>query len=218
LQDRDIPQRYIFQKGVIFMDYNIRVYKIEKEDSNLRGFVTITFENSFCAKNIALKESTKGNLYLEMPKYRDFETEDYVPYFSFKDGEFRKAVTELAAEAYRQMTGEEKMMDVEQSWGDEEMYYDLSVSPIRGNDTFKAEAAIKIQDAFAVQQIHVIQGWNGKTFVGMPQRENRQKQEKEDIAHPVSGEFKRELETAVMDEYHKKLENQRQTGRQTQSR
>ena len=72
------------------------------------------------------------------------------------------------------------MMDVEQSWGDEEMYYDLSVSPIRGNDTFKAEAAIKIQDAFAVQQIHVIQGWNGKTFVGMPQRENRQKQEKED--------------------------------------
>lgn len=143
------------------MDYNIRVYKIEKEDSNLRGFVTITFENSFCAKNIALKESTKGNLYLEMPKYRDFETEDYVPYFSFKDGEFRKAVTELAAEAYRQMTGEEKMMDVEQSWGDEEMYYDLSVSPIRGNDTFKAEAAIKIQDAFAVQQIHVIQGWNG---------------------------------------------------------
>ena len=200
------------------MDYNIRVYKIEKEDSNLRGFVTITFENSFCAKNIALKESTKGNLYLEMPKYRDFETEDYVPYFSFKDGEFRKAVTELAAEAYRQMTGEEKMMDVEQSWGDEEMYYDLSVSPIRGNDTFKAEAAIKIQDAFAVQQIHVIQGWNGKTFVGMTQRENRQKQEKEDLAHPVSGEFKRELETAVMDEYHKKLENQRQTGRQTQSR
>ena len=200
------------------MDYNIRVYKIEKEDSNLRGFVTITFENSFCAKNIALKESTKGNLYLEMPKYRDFETEEYVPYFSFKDGEFRQAVTELAAEAYRQMTGEEKMMDVEQSWGDEEMYYDLSVSPIRGNDTFKAEAAIKIQDAFAVQQIHVIQGWNGKTFVGMPQRENRQKQEKEDIAHPVSGEFKRELETAVMDEYHKKLENQRQTGRQTQSR
>ncbi|MFV0527608.1 MAG: septation protein SpoVG family protein [Lachnospiraceae bacterium] len=200
------------------MNYNMRVYKIEKEDSNLRGFVSITFEDSFCVKNIALKESSKGNLYLEMPKYRDFETEDYVPYFSFKDGEFRKAVTELAADAYHQMTGEEKMIDVEQSWGDEEMYYDLSVSPIRGNDTFKAEAAIKIQDAFAVQQIHVIQGWNGKTFVGMPQRENRQKQEKEDIAHPVSGDFKRELETAVMDEYHKKLENQRQTGRQAQSR
>lgn len=199
------------------MDYNIRVYKIEKEDSNLRGFVSITFENCFCAKNIALKESTNGNLYLEMPKFRDFETEDYVPYFSFKDGEFRKAVTELAAEVYRQIAGEDKMMDVEQSWGDEEMYYDLSVSPIRGN-TFKAEVAIKIQDAFAVQQIHVIQGWNGKTFVGMPQRENRQKQEKEDIAHPVSGDFKRELEIAVMEEYHKKLENQRQTGRGTQSR
>ena len=52
------------------------------------------------------------------------------------------------------------------------MYYDLSVTPIRGNDTFKAEAAMKIQDVFVVQQMHVIQGWNGKTFVGMPQREN----------------------------------------------
>lgn len=90
------------------------------------------------------------------------------------------------------------------------MYYDLSISPIRGNDTFKAEVAMKIQDVFVVQQMHVIQSWNGKTFVGMPQRENTAKGEKEDIAHPVNGDFKRELEAAVMDGYHQKLEAQRQ--------
>lgn len=200
------------------MDYNIRVYKIEKKDSNLRGFVSITFENDFCAKNIALKESAKGNLYLEMPKYRDFETEDYFPYYSFKDGEFRKSVTEQVADAYHGITGEEKMADIKGEWGDEELYYELSVSSIRGNDTFKAEAAIKIQDVFVVQQMHIIQSWNGKTFVGMPQRENRQKQEREDIAHPVSGNFKRELETAILEEYHKKLENQRQRQEKPRSR
>lgn len=114
------------------MDYSIRVYRINKENSNLRGFVSITFENSFCAKNIALKESAKGNLYLEMPKYQEFETGEYIPYFSFKDKDFRRAVTAQAIEAYHQISGEEKMIDVESEWEDEEMYYDLSVSPIRG--------------------------------------------------------------------------------------
>lgn len=57
------------------MDYSIRVYRINKENSNLRGFVSITFENSFCAKNIALKESAKGNLYLEMPSTRSLKQE-----------------------------------------------------------------------------------------------------------------------------------------------
>lgn len=188
------------------MDYSIRVYKVDKEDSRLRGFVSITFEEGFCVKSIALKESSKGNLYLEMPKFLDFETQEYLPFFNFKDGAFRKQVTEQVAEAYRQI--EDRYIDIEETLGDEELYYDLSVTPTKGNDTFKADVAMKIQDAFVVQQMHVIQGWNGKTFVGMPQRENTQRGEKEDIAHPISADFKRELEGAVMDEYHKKLEFQ----------
>lgn len=55
-----------------------------------------------------------------------------------------------AIKAYHQIPVEEKMIDVEGELGDKEMYYNLSVTPIRGNDTFKAEAAMKIQDAFAI--------------------------------------------------------------------
>lgn len=194
------------------MDYSIRVYKVDKEDSRLRGFVSITFDGAFCAKSIALKESAKGRLYLEMPKYLDYESQEYLPFFSFKDADFRKAVTEQVVDAYEEI--KDKYIDTEATWDEEELYYDLSVTPIRGNDTFKAEAAMKIQDVFVVQQMHVIQGWNGKTFVGMPQRENSQKGEKEDIAHPITGDFKRELEAAVMEEYHKKLEVQQQAQNQ----
>ncbi len=191
------------------MDYSIRVYKVEKEDSRLKGFVSITFDGSFCAKNIALKESSRGNLYLDMPKYQDYATKEYLPYFAFKDAEFRKAVTDQVVEAYSQI--EDKYMDCDKTWGKEELFYDLSVTPISGNNTFKAEAAMKIQDVFVVQRMHVIQGWNGKTFVGMPQRENGQKGAREDIAHPITGDFKRELEAAVMGEYHKKLESRQQS-------
>ena len=62
------------QKGDFFMDYSIRVYKVDKEDSRLRGFVSITFDGAFCAKSIALKQSANGSLYLEMPKYLDYES------------------------------------------------------------------------------------------------------------------------------------------------
>ena len=61
------------------MEYNIRVYKPELKQeegklNNLKGFATITFDEAFCVKSLAIKESSKGNLYLDMPRYRDYET------------------------------------------------------------------------------------------------------------------------------------------------
>ena len=64
------------------MEYNIRVYKPELKQeegkiNNLKGFATITFDEAFCVKSLAIKESSKGNLYLDMPRYRDYETGEY---------------------------------------------------------------------------------------------------------------------------------------------
>ncbi len=89
---------------------------------------------------------------------------------------------------------------------------DLSAGYGKGSDTFKADVAIFLQEVLAIQQLHVIQAWNGKNFLGMPQK-NSAKGEREDIAHAVNAEFKTDLESAIMDEYNKKLEyakNQKQ--------
>lgn len=188
------------------MDYNIRVYKVEKEDSNLRGFVTITFEGQFCVKGIAIKESKAGNLYLESPRYQDYKTKEYEDYFSIRDSNFRKELLEHVKEVYEDIKQDEKMADLECVWGDEELYYDLNVSPLTRNGDFKAEVNMMIQDVFVVQQMHIIKAWTGKTFVGMPQRENRAKGEKEDIAHPVEATFKKNLDASIMDIYNKRAE------------
>lgn len=155
------------------MEYNIRVYKPELKQeegkiNNLKGFATITFDEAFCVKSLAIKESSKGNLYLDMPRYRDYETGEYVPFFRFTDKEFQKEVLDTVREAYENMT--ETKTDCKGSWGEEELYYNLSVNPVQGSDTFKADVAIRLQDVLAIQQLHVIQAWNGKTFVGMPQK------------------------------------------------
>lgn len=87
------------------MEYNIRVYKPELKQeegkiNNLKGFATITFDEAFCVKSLAIKESSKGNLYLDMPRYRDYETGEYVPFFRFTDKEFQKEVLDTVREAY----------------------------------------------------------------------------------------------------------------------
>ena len=69
---------------------------------------------------------------------------------------------------------------------------------------------MKIQNVFVVHQMHVIQGWNGNTFVGMPQKPNTQKGRKEDIAQAVTADFKKELDEAVMERYNRILEYQKQ--------
>mgnify|MGYP003068492328 CR=1 FL=1 len=77
------------------------------------------------------------------------------------------------------------------------------------DETVHLEDASRFNDTFLTnpffQQLHVIQAWNGKTFVGMPQK-NSAKGEREDIAHAVNAEFKADLESAIMDEYNKKME------------
>lgn len=190
------------------MEYNIRVYKVDKKDSNLKGFVSITFDGQFCAKSIALKLSSKGKFFLEPPKYQDYETKEYLPFFSFKNSEFRQLVTDVAEDTYNQI--EDKYKDSTQMWDEEEMFYNLSLTPIQGSESYKAEASMKIQDVFIVHQMHVIQGWKGNTFVGMPQRLNTKKGEKEDIAHAVTADFKKELDEAVMGEYRRITEFQKQ--------
>lgn len=91
---------------------------------------------------------------MEMPKYKEYGTGEYVPFFAFKDEEFRKVVTEQVKNAYPNM--EDKIVDLKENWRDEEVYYDLSVMPTKGNETFKGEVSMKLQDVFVVHQMHII--------------------------------------------------------------
>ena len=44
----------------------------------------------------------------------------------------------------------ETKTDCKGSWGEEELYYNLSVNPVQGSDTFKADVAIRLQDVLAI--------------------------------------------------------------------
>lgn len=64
-----------------------------------------------------------------------------------------------------------------------------------------ALATALLNETFAINKIRVINGTKG-LFVSMPRTKN-QKGEWEDICHPVTSDFRKTLEKAVLDEYEK---------------
>ena len=65
----------------------------------------------------------------------------------------------------------------------------------------QAFAIVTFDEAFVVHGIKVIEGVNG-LFVAMPNRKDKEGSFV-DVAHPITAEFKTELETAVLNEFNK---------------
>ncbi len=70
---------------------------------------------------------------------------------------------------------------------------------LRDEDKLKAFVNITFDDVFVVRGLKVIEGKNG-LFVCMPSRKLEDGTYK-DIAHPISNDFRQQLETQIIDEY-----------------
>ena len=68
----------------------------------------------------------------------------------------------------------------------------------------KALASVVLDDCFIVRDIRVIEGNNG-LFVAMPGKLNKEGKE-ENVVFPTNKEMREKLETAIMDEYNRKIE------------
>ncbi len=70
---------------------------------------------------------------------------------------------------------------------------------LRDEDKLKAFVNITFDDVFVVRGLKVIEGKNG-LFVCMPSRKLEDGTYK-DIAHPISNDFRQQLETQIIEEY-----------------
>ena len=67
------------------------------------------------------------------------------------------------------------------------------------NSRMKGIASVLIDDCFAVHDIRIIEGDNG-LFIAMPSRKTANGEYK-DVAHPISPEFRTELQDKILAEY-----------------
>lgn len=59
------------------MKYSIKVNEVRAKDgSNIKGFATVVFGDSFKITNIAILEIRKGRAFVSMPRYRSNERDE----------------------------------------------------------------------------------------------------------------------------------------------
>ncbi len=82
---------------------------------------------------------------------------------------------------------------------------EVRISPARGGKV-RAFASIVIDDCFIVNDLRVLQGREGQHFVTMPARKARNGQLR-DIAHPLNSETRKEVETRVLEEFDRAVQD-----------
>ena len=76
---------------------------------------------------------------------------------------------------------------------------DVRIRKVSDEGKMKAVVSITFDDEFVVHDIKIIEGQNG-LFIAMPSRKTANGEYK-DVAHPISPEFRTELQDKILAEY-----------------
>lgn len=199
------------------MKYSIKVNSINsKEGSNIKGFATVVFSDSFKITNIAILENKdKYQLFVSMPRYKSTERDEngatiYKDVCNPITAEFREELYTDILEAYERAIAPEQE-SVQNSGkgtkGAEEMLeFSVTVSPYeRDGSNIKGLARIYIEESFIINNVNILQG-KENIFVSMPAYKTKQNDEQgkpiyQDVCYPVTKEFREKLYAEIVKEY-----------------
>ena len=156
------------------MKYSIKVNEVRaKEGSNIKGFATVVFGDSFKITNIAILENReKGELFVSMPRYKSNE-KDANGGSVYKDvcnpitAEFREELYTNILEEYNKVVANENR-DMEEDKGSiATPEFSVTVTPFtRENSNIRGLARIYFEDSFIVNNVNLLQG-KENIFVAM---------------------------------------------------
>lgn len=211
------------------MTISVRLNEVkpkEGKESNIRGFATVVFGDSFKITNIAILENKdKEQLFVSMPRYRSNERDEnggtiYKEVCNPITAEFREELYGNILEAYQQeiSKGAEKGTPAK---SEQEMpEFSVTVTPYeREGSSIRGLARVYFDDSFIVNNVSVLQG-KDKLFVAIPAYKTKQVDEQgkpiyQDVAYPVTKEFREKLYGQIINEYEKAKE---QTQNQAQEK
>lgn len=207
------------------MKYSIKVNEVKVNDSNVRGFATVVFGDSFKITNIAILENTeKGSLFVSMPRYKSSERDEnnnpvYKDICNPITKEFREELYGNILEAYENVKDNAKTIEYDAEAG--EPGFSVNVTPFeRKNGNVKGLARIYFDDCFIVNNVSLLQG-KDKVFVAMPSYKTKQVDENnkpvyQDVCYPVTKEFREKLYNEILGTYEREKEKQKEHPKQTE--
>jgi len=191
-----------------FMKYEITVGEVKVQNSNVKGYASVVFGDSFKVSNITILANRDKQLYISMPHYAksgDGERKD-ICYPTTKEFRGELEANILLALENLQQTGQKKYLVGDKQ--DMELLFTVAVTPFeKENSSIRGFARIYLGGCFAVSNISLIMGKNG-LFVSMPSYKTNQIGENNrnvyrDICYPVTGEFREKVNNLLTDAYKK---------------
>ncbi|MCQ4754679.1 MAG: SpoVG family protein [Anaerostipes sp.] len=202
------------------MKYSVKVNEVkpkEGKESNIRGFATVVFGDSFKITNIAILENKdKEQLFVSMPRYRSNERDEnggtiYKDVCNPITAEFREELYGNILEAYQQEISKDAEKGTPAKSEQEMPEFSVTVTPYeREGSSIRGLARVYFDDSFIVNNVSVLQG-KDKLFVAMPAYKTKQVDEQgkpiyQDVAYPVTKEFREKLYGQIINEYEKAKE------------
>ena len=209
------------------MKYSIKVNEVRAKDgSNIKGFATVVFGDSFKITNIAILENKeKGELFVSMPRYRSNERDEKNSVI-YKDvcnpitAEFREELYTNILEAYAKIREPEKAETQTQGKTQEMPEFSVTVTPYeREGSNIKGLARIYFENSFIVNNVNILQG-KEKIFVSMPSYKTKQVDEQgkpiyQDVCYPVTKDFREKLYNEIISEYEKAKDKSNEKARES---
>ena len=206
------------------MKYAIRVNEVKKEESNVKGFATVVFGDSFKITNIAIVERKEtGQLFVSMPRYKSSErnedgTNVYKDVCNPITAEFREELYESILTEY-ELVRTQGQPEKEKNGEVSPPEFSVTVTPYeREGSNIKGLARIYFENSFIVNNVNILQG-KEKVFVAMPSYKTKQKDENgkdiyQDICYPVTRDFREKLYGEIERAYQEAKDKQQEEPRE----
>lgn len=195
------------------MKYSIKVNSINsKEGSNIKGFATVVFGDSFKITNIAILENKdKDQLFVSMPRYKSTERDEngatiYKDVCNPITAEFREELYGNILEAYDKFAEPEQSQEHRIERVQEMPEFSVTVTPYeREGSNIKGLARVYFDNNFIINNVNILQGKNN-VFVAMPAYKTKQTDEQgkvifQDVCYPVTKEFRQKLYDEIIQTY-----------------
>lgn len=196
-----------------YMDYSVRITKLEDETKSTKALASVTFNGEFKINNIAIAEAVNGYIYVNMPRYKSSQANedgqpDYkdicMPVTSDFAKQFYKDIISVYKDA-KENGSKSVVKDFKGASEPVEMSISVKAIPLKEEGgSVVSVASVCLEDCFVVRGIKVVKGSNGE-FVSMPNYKTNQFNENgapvyKDICHPVTADFRQKLFDAVLKE------------------
>lgn len=210
------------------MNYSIHMNTVSNTEKNVKAYASVTFEDCFQVRNIAVVESREGTVFVSMPAFKRKERTVYNEAV-YKDicnpitSEFRSRLYEDIIGMYEEL-GIKKVKEMESYVKyPKELKFSVGVSLFeRPHSNLQGLARIYLDDCFVINNVSILKG-KEKEFVAMPSYMVRPSAgdtpaHYQDVCYPVTKEFRDKLYGEIMAVYKKEKEKVAEMQRRSQER